>query len=204
VPIGSANNIALSLELVQGNRTRFDVASLTWDGGATTFVESCGGGVFAEMLVRAEHAQGNDKVELGLRSLLEVATATAAQEWRVDADGRDLSGEYIAVDVLNIALIGPNVPVAPDADPGDGLLDLVLVRASDAAALAAHARARLERGPESELPLETHRARKVVLEPPSGAPMRLDDELLDSFSGTVSATVLHDKKVRLTVRRDTG
>jgi diacylglycerol kinase family enzyme len=91
--------------------------------------------------------------------------------------------------VLNIALIGPNVPLAPDADPGDRLLDLVLVRGGDAAALAAHARARLEHRPEPQLRLETHRARKVVLEPPPSAPMRLDDELLDSFSGTLTATI---------------
>jgi diacylglycerol kinase (ATP) len=39
----------------------------------------------------------------------------------------DLSGEYLAVEVMNIREIGPRLPLAPQADPGDGLLDLVLV-----------------------------------------------------------------------------
>jgi diacylglycerol kinase family enzyme len=100
VPIGSANNVARSLELTRRERTRFDICSLTWDGGANTFVESCGGGLFAEMIVRAEDSQsdpsGEGKGTLGLRSVLEVATAATARKWRVNADGRDVSGEYIA------------------------------------------------------------------------------------------------------------
>lgn len=200
VPIGSANNIAHSIEPTHAEQTRFDVSSLSWDGGATTFVESCGGGVFAEMIARSERAaedpSGDDKVALGLRSLLEIATDAAPRSWRVEADGRDLSGDYVAVDVMNIAFAGPNIPVAPAADPGDGLLDLVLVRAGDAAALAAQARARLEHSPESELRLETYRARKVVLEPPPRAPMRVDDDLLDSFSGALTTTVTTTVDVR--------
>ncbi len=192
VPIGSANNVARSLELVKREQAHFDISSLTWSGGSTTFVESCGGGVFAEMVARAEDSQedpsGEDKIELGLRSLLDTVAAAAPREWRVDADGRDLSGDYIAVEVLNTAMLGPNVPLAPHADPGDGLLDLVLVRAGDAAALAAHARARLESEVEPRLRLETHRVREVVLQPPR-LPLRLDDELLDSFSDSVTAAV---------------
>jgi diacylglycerol kinase (ATP) len=193
VPIGSANNVARSLELLKGRQAHFDISSLTWSGGSTTFVESCGGGVFAEMVARAEDAQehpsGEDKVEFGLRLLLDAVAAAAPREWRVDADGRDLSGDYIAVEVLNIAMLGPNVPLAPHADPGDGLLDLVLVRAGDAEALAAYARARLESDPEPRLRLETHRAREVILRPPPRLPLRLDDELLESFGDSITAAV---------------
>lgn len=199
VPIGNANNIARSIERLR-RETRFDLSALEWSSGATMFVESCGGGVFTEMVARAaatqEHSSGNDKVELGLRSLLEVATAAEAAEWRVGADGLDLSGEYIAVEVLNIALLGPNVPLAPTADPGDGLLDLVLVRAAEAATLAAYARARLDGVHEAELRLETHRARKIVLEPPPDTQIRLDDELLGSVGRTLTATVETNVDVR--------
>ena len=51
----------------------------------------------------------------------------SSARWRIVADGLDLSGDYLAVEILNIRFVGPNVPLAPDADPSDGLLDVVLV-----------------------------------------------------------------------------
>jgi diacylglycerol kinase family enzyme len=85
LPIGSANNVARSLgygddppeTLIRGlpdaERRWFDVGSLSSAGGAASFVESAGGGVFAEMLVRAESVDadpgGEAKLELGLRLL---------------------------------------------------------------------------------------------------------------------------------------
>jgi diacylglycerol kinase (ATP) len=53
----------------------------------------------------------------------------------VRASGEDLSGEYLAVEAMNIREIGPRLQLAPHADPGDGLLDLVLVPAERRAEL---------------------------------------------------------------------
>ena len=200
VPVGSANNIARSLgyddvrgQLIGVGRTRFDICSLTWNGGSERFVESAGGGVFAETVARAEgseaEAGGEDKVVLGLRRLGDVATDVRAAPWRLDADGADLSGEFVAVEVMNARLLGPNVPLAPEADPGDGLLDLVLVRRADAAALAAYAQARLEDRGATPLRLERHRARRIVLEAPDGWPIRVDDDLLAGVRGPLTAAV---------------
>ena len=41
-------------------------------------------------------------------------------------DNRDLSGRYILLEAMNIHSVGPNFWLAPPADPGDGLLDLVI------------------------------------------------------------------------------
>src|SRR5919197_5414426 len=137
VPSGSANNIARSLgykddapEVAIGRRRmRFDIGLSAWEGRAERFVESAGGGVFAEMVARAAEAPADsagDKVELGLRHLVDVAGDARAAAWQVEADGTDLSGGYIAVEVMNGKSLGPHVPLAPEADAGDGLLDLVL------------------------------------------------------------------------------
>jgi diacylglycerol kinase (ATP) len=201
VPVGSANNIARALGYDDGapgaltgrERRRFDVCSLAWRGRTERFVESAGAGVFTEMVARA-HATGADpsgdeKLELGLRRLAEVAADARAVEWTIDAGGRDLSGSFVAVEVMNGRLVGPNVPVAPEADPGDGLLELVLVRARDAPQLEAYAHARLEQREAPELRLDTHRADRIVLEPLEQTPFRVDDEVVGECQGAVTATV---------------
>jgi diacylglycerol kinase (ATP) len=38
-----------------------------------------------------------------------------------------MTGEYVLVEVMNISYIGPNLRLAPHANPSDGLLDIVLV-----------------------------------------------------------------------------
>jgi diacylglycerol kinase family enzyme len=54
-----------------------------------------------------------------------------------------VSEELLGLEAMNVRELGPNLPLAPDADPGDGLLDVVLVRSHDRDALAAYVAARL-------------------------------------------------------------
>jgi diacylglycerol kinase (ATP) len=194
LPAGSANNIATSLGyddadplrqldrvLAGGTAAPFDIGSLA--GTTTRFFESAGAGIFAEMLVRAEELReerGESKVEQGLRLLLEIVRDVPARPWQVHADGERLSGDYIAAEASNIGLIGPNIPLVPRADPGDGLLDLVLVGAGDQRQLIRHAEARLRDGSPPPLELAVRRARRVELVPPAGWATHVDDELVES------------------------
>ena len=59
---------------------------------------------------------------------------------RVRLDGRDLSGESLLVEAMNIRSIGPNLFFAPEVDPGDGLLDVVFVSSGDRDKLSEHLR----------------------------------------------------------------
>jgi hypothetical protein len=65
----------------------------------------------------------------------EVTRAEAVRQ-RIIADGEDLSGEYVMIELLNIPTIGPLLPLAPGAEPGDGEFDLLLVRPEDEEAFA--------------------------------------------------------------------
>jgi diacylglycerol kinase family enzyme len=218
LPIGSANNIATSLGYRQDDpprlvrawpraeRRRFDIGSLRSNTGSLAFVESAGGGVFAEMLVHADEldsAPGGDaKVNLGLSLLLEIVTETPALEWTVDVDGVDLSGEFVAVEAMNTALLGPNVSLAPTADSGDGMLDLTLVRSEDRAVLAAHAQTRLEQRPAPPLQLDVRRGRHIVLRPNGAASFHYDDDLVDDPQGDGSFTASVDSALQVLVPRD--
>lgn len=191
LPTGTANNVARTLRfpaddparLVRGwtNGTvrSFDVCEAESSTGRKRFVESLGGGILGEVILRAERGEQfvADKIERGLRLLRDVIPAARVSDWSVELDGDDLSGSYLAVEAMNVREAGPNVLLAPEADPGDGLLDVVLIGAEHRAALAAYVEARL-RGRRAEPPRFTvRRGRRVVLAAPGETPLHADDQL---------------------------
>jgi diacylglycerol kinase (ATP) len=193
LPLGSANNIARALgiadaepaELIRrwqdGQRQPFYLGEVAAPDGDWCFVESAGGGLFAETLVRSEVRDDvEDKVELGLRLLRELVDELGAEWWGLHAAGEDLSGDYLAVEAMLIGETGPNVPVAVTADPADGLLNLVLIAATQRRPLVDYLDARL-RGRQPEPPaLRTVKARQVRMQPPGGVALRIDDETWDA------------------------
>jgi diacylglycerol kinase family enzyme len=58
--------------------------------------------------------------------------------FNVTVDGHNRSGEYLLFEVLNFGTAGPNLRLAPCAEPSDGLLDVVLVDEHHRRALAHH------------------------------------------------------------------
>jgi diacylglycerol kinase (ATP) len=206
LPVGSANNIARSLGFPEGEedaagliagwagarRAWCDLGRLTSAAGNELFVESAGGGVFGEVLVRAEaddqKRQGEEKIEFGLRALAEIVREAEPFRWGIRADGTDRSAELLGVAAMNVRELGPNAPVAPDADPGDGLLELTLIAPSQRSDFLEYLEARLA-GRAAELPrFDVSRARLIELEPPQGVPLHVDDELAEE-RGTLTIEV---------------
>jgi diacylglycerol kinase (ATP) len=193
-PVGTANNIARSLgfeyddpaQLIRGwadGRTQpCDIGSLSSPIGEERFVESAGGGLFANVLRRAENDEhknpGEDKIEEGLHMLRENIARARALPWRLRLDGEDVFDDLVALEVMNMREAGPRIPLAPQADAGDGLLEVVSLRAEDAEVLATYVEARLDGRPADEPRFEVRRAHEVVLQPPPGCPLHFDDELL--------------------------
>jgi diacylglycerol kinase (ATP) len=182
LPTGTANNIARSLGIVGGashilaalegaRRRRLDVGVARGPWGERRFVEAAGVGLFARMLALLNAKEGaplaeSAKEEPGFRSALRLLHQLLAdypgREWRVTLDGRELGGRYLMLEGMNIPLIGPHLNLAPQADPGDGLLDVVLVPER----LRDGWREYLERrlGQEVALPaLPVHRGRRLEL-----------------------------------------
>lgn len=206
LPLGSANNIARALgldgvdagELARAwhdcPRRPYDVGTLGTDAAPpVSFVESVGGGLFAQAIADGEAEEdprtGDDKRRRGLELLARAIEREPARGWVLDLDGVDLSGSYIAVEAVNLREIGPNLPLAPDADPGDGLLDVVVAGADDRRALGAWIDARL-RGRTAPAPSLT-RARGSVLglRRPRDCPMHVDDEPASAPPDDAEATV---------------
>jgi diacylglycerol kinase family enzyme len=95
----------------------------------------------------------------------------------VELDGADASGDYLAVEAMVIGETGPNILLAPAADPEDRLLDVVLVTDADRVALLAYLDGRLEGRDGAPPQLTVHRCERATLLPPPARPLRIDDEL---------------------------
>ena len=197
LPIGTANNIARSLgvhgsvdEIVDGLdspvRRKLDVGTARAPWGTARFVESAGVGVFAAMLRDAERDDAGstapiDTADRGAR-VRRMMDDAHARHWRIDGDGEDLSGDYLFAIAMNIASVGPALALAPAADPGDGRLDLLLVREDDRSALGAYFDS-VARGEEPTLTIPTRRVNRLRLEW-SGTHGHVDDRLWpDTRSG---------------------
>jgi diacylglycerol kinase (ATP) len=160
---GTANNIAKSLgftgsaeETVAGLRRSvprpLDAGTVRGRWGTRHFLEGVGLGLFARTMClvderseagRIESAEGEEALTRDLRYLARVLDQLQPQSWQVEADGVDRSGQYLLCEVMNIRSVGPNLILAPDADSGDGWLDLVLAGPEDRHQLQAYLAARI-------------------------------------------------------------
>lgn len=217
IPLGTANNIARTLGHPIGDLEasiaswrstdphdicRFDVPVLASETVRRRFVESFGGGLFADLLVTADAAQerGHIAGELDdalalLRRLLE--SPPAVRPWSLSLDGRDLSGDYVGVEVMNIQSIGPRVDLSPSADPGDGMFDLVALEERHLSALSASLRSfdfgHTENLQLTDLPV--FRGRHLAVRAPGDSALHVDDRSWpDSgeFSGSLDLEVQMD------------
>ena len=195
LPLGTANNIGRSLGLSESieeaishiataKRIRFDVGIAKGAWGETHFLEGVGVGLFPITIClsgsrKGNRAERNNHYDLGLtrdlRYLSSVLSRMKPQVWQIEADGRDLSGEYYLCEAMNIASVGPNLRLAPDADPSDGWLDVVLVPESDRPHLRQYIGDRIA-GYDTELHLPTHRVKQLSLTA-AGAHVHVDDQL---------------------------
>lgn len=154
LPMGTANNIAktfglagLSLdEIIDGWRTPqsqwIDIGVVESKLGSTKFIEGVGMGLFVCTMMEIDdldalgHLESpEEKIVHALRILGERLEAFSPRRLDVQLDDRDLSGEYIMLEVMNIRFVGPNLYIAPDSDPCDGLFDVVLITESERAML---------------------------------------------------------------------
>jgi diacylglycerol kinase family enzyme len=147
LPTGTANNIASSLGILgdpgelaamwsRGEVRPVDVGSVRGPWGVTRFVESVGIGLLAHLIRWAvgKAVEGTDEARAEARH---AARTLPAPERQVELDGRDLSGNYLLLEAMNIRCAGPNLWLATQAQTADGKLETVRALEQDRAALVA-------------------------------------------------------------------
>lgn len=196
LPLGTANNIARTLGLLDeplkrwvagwdaARQLKVDVGVALGPWGTSCFIEGAGIGVFTEIMSRLDD-RGNIDLAHAIDATEKISTARAllaaevarypARRLDMFLDDEDISGEYILLEAMNIQAIGPNLNLAPQADPGDGLLDIVSVSKDEREKLMAHLRASLDG--EFRRPELTRRRGKHLRIVWRGFPVRIDDEV---------------------------
>ncbi len=177
LPMGTMNNIALTLELtgtpleiiagLRNPRKRpLDIGKAMGSWGEEYFLEGAGFGFFADLLA---NAQPNEKSLIGgMTSLAKTLVNFPNYACRIRMDGEDDNldrvNNFVMVEILNTKSIGPRLRFAPNADPGDGYLDLVRIYAGEETSFLQYITTLLSEGLH-ELPnVEVTRVRKVEME----------------------------------------
>jgi len=143
LPLGTANNIAGALgiegalpDLIRAweraRRVPFDLGRMRGPWGGGRFLEGVGIGLVPEATAAAQQRgkenlgdSADEALDGARRIYRETLARLAPKALSLWADGEKLDGEYLLVEVLNIPSVGPNLAFSPEADPSDGLLDLV-------------------------------------------------------------------------------
>jgi diacylglycerol kinase (ATP) len=194
LPIGTANNISRALGwegdprhlvpmLSSARPANLDVGTATGPWGDTLFLEGVGAGLFPRMMAtraRNRQQQVPDPVDThggldgGIKLLQDVLEDYESREFQLWIDGDELSGSFLLIEVMNIPSIGPALALAPQADPLDGYLDVVLGQNDDRQTLEQLLSALAQnRKPPA---LSVRRARKIRWRGPA-TDLHYDDEL---------------------------
>lgn len=196
LPLGTANNLARALgffvspeeiiaRLEGGKKEVFDVGLATGPWGERYFFEGVGGGLLADYVRAAKKEEKENGKAEKLSKEQQMARHGAllrrmlhdypVRQWKIEIDGKDISGRYILWEAMNIRSVGPALHLAPQAATKDGRFDFVCARAADRARLMEHFDARVA-GKKSKSPLPTRRFRELRIIW-KGSTIHLDDEL---------------------------
>jgi diacylglycerol kinase family enzyme len=210
LPLGTANNISTTLGLADkpierlihdwtaAARMPLDLGLLRGPWGTSRFIESVGVGLFGraicELDARKDVAFGREenreeKLTSALKWMRERLPSFPAESLKISLDGRDFSGEFILLEAMNIQHIGPSLHLAPDADPSDGLLDIVLIDAMDRGKLGEYLANRLE-GRAHPPRWTVYRCRHLELEW-ADSDLHIDDEVWPGGTSPPSHSAVH-------------
>lgn len=145
--MGTANNIAITFDACGSPRQQisswnlsklrpFNIGIIKGSWGEDHFFESSGFGLLPALVKQTKKKQKaedvsfatrKEKIDYSLQILKDIIYQLPVEHYEIELDGQDVSGYYFLVEIMNIKSIGPHLFLAPDASPGDDLLDIVLM-----------------------------------------------------------------------------
>lgn len=184
LPLGTANNIAssfgiggpiaeLAVRLHTAERRKLDIGQAKGPWGRSLFVEGAGLGALVRLAdsFSARDNKGKARLDAARLSLRKLLKAMQPDRVEVQLDGRPLPTRHLMVEVLNIAYGGPRLLFAPDVDPGDGQLDVLLLESERRKDM----RQWLKEEPVGRPPMTQLRGRKISIVW-DGTPLHVDDD----------------------------
>lgn len=208
VPLGTANNIARTLGIstnpeyellnLKGKTVKFDCGSVTGFPDQDFFLEGVGFGIIPELISemkkkKLDNEIPSEKLKRALKMLLEIVKEFKAQKAKIQIDGITIKGSFLLVELMNIKYIGPNLKLAPNADPGDGFFDLVMIPEGARSQIRDHLERLISGKPETadlEKFVKTIRVENLKIKW-RGEKLHVDDNIIEDYSGkTLKAEIL--------------
>jgi diacylglycerol kinase (ATP) len=196
LPLGTANNIAKTLgitgstqEIIKGWSQQFikkyDVGRIDGVKKHKFFIESYGHGVFPRLMKEMKKLDKSvfdspeQKIKIALQVLHQIIMNYKTKLCKLNIDGEDYTGKFLLVEIMNTSSIGPNLYLAPFADPGDEYFEVILITDGQREQFADYVKGKLEGREESPF-FTALRAKKIQIYW-EGTALHADDEhiLLD-------------------------
>jgi diacylglycerol kinase (ATP) len=186
LPLGTANNIATSFDiggriedilesLRDAGRRPLDVGVARGPWGCARIVEGIGIGALVRSAERVgkPDVETSDRLKAALKAVRREVKRSDVDRVRVFVDDELMPEDHLLLEVLNIPCGGPRLRLAPRADPGDGLYDVVVLEPSRRKEMMRW----LKSGdPDETPPFTTRRGRKITLAW-EGTPLHVDDDI---------------------------
>jgi diacylglycerol kinase family enzyme len=193
LPMGTANNISTSLgitgepkKLIAGwakaKRRKLSVGQANSPWSKDFFVEGVGLGLFTRLMsildavdgeAKVEFSTAEDEVNRNLTSLVVLLSEFPAMTLNLKLDGKEMSGSFLFMEIMNIKYAGPSLLIAPDADPRDSYLDCVLLDFADREGFAEYLTSQMS-GKNGPAPVKIIKARNIEFQW-EGQPIHVDD-----------------------------
>lgn len=204
LPLGTANNIATSLgitgeplRVIDGWNTRkivrIDTGVISDEHGERLFIEGVGTGLVPAAIGRGrkdhrKHGAPDAAAEVTwARGLfLEALADVQPRHSRICMDDEEIEGEYLLVEVLNVASVGPRLRLSAETTPADGFFSVVVGAPGDRAAIDAHLRLPWDQD-DNHAWLKSWRARHVKVR--GWHEYHVDDQICTSDSGELAISI---------------
>jgi len=194
LPMGTANNIAKTLGIQDlsitqlipswksARRLKFDAGIARGPWGKQYFIEGAGLGLLTSAMPKvsknktlATLEDTEVKVSYAQQLFREHLLDAPAIEIEAMLDGKDISGSYLLLEVLNIQYIGPNLLLAPNLARNSGEFEVVLISAKHRKKLHSHIK-HWQDGKRVPPRFDTHRGRCLTMQW-SGYDLHFDDRI---------------------------
>ncbi len=213
LPLGTANNIARTLDVVSPFKLhafhtskqlqKFDVGKVQGLADQQFFLEGVGAGIFPALIAEmkenpVEVSTANEEIHYTLERLLKIVKDFKAQQATIKTSGISITGRFLLLEVMNIQYIGPNIELAAKTDPGDGYFDLVLIPEEKRAELIKYLEKRLARKADeydTKDLLFTMRIKDAEIHW-EDSHVHVDDDLISEFCGGTFSVQIDPYRLR--------
>jgi len=198
LPAGTANNFAKTLgvsgtlanledTIADWNLRHIDIGAIGNLRESKFFLEGMGCGLLPKLIKEMDERNPSDvetadqELDVALEKMVEIAETYRPKRGEITIDGTVYEGNYLLVEVLNIKSVGPNLELAPQADPSDGKFHVALLKEADRGAFVTYVRNLRKQGRKKTMrvPWKLVEASQEITIRCDNRLIHVDDELIE-------------------------